>query len=214
MLIEDFIARWSRKLLWIVVAALLASTGCAKKESGPQDPGQIGVASWYGHRFDGGCRAGGESYDMEKLNAAHRTLPFGTVLSVENLSNSQKVEVRVNDRGPFVQGRIIDLSHAAAHALTIPGIANVRLQVISTPPTRAADLFAVQIQAFAQRAQAEQLREPMERKYGTARVVFRQGDPTWRLLVGLHPTLESANALAQQLDKEAGPAFVVLIDSD
>jgi len=54
----------------------------------------------------------------------------------------------------------------------------------------------------------------MERKYGTARVVFRQGDQTWRVLVGLQPTLESANALAQQLDKEAGPAFVVLVDSD
>ncbi len=214
MLIKDFTASWSRKLFWIVVAALLASTGCTKKESGPQDTGQIGIASWYGHPFDGRLTASGEIYDMEKLTAAHRTLPFGTVLSVENLSNSQKVEVRVNDRGPFVQGRIIDLSHAAAHALTIPGIANVRLQVISTPPTRAADLFAVQIQAFAQRAQAEQVREQMERKYGTARVVFRQGDQTWRVLVGLQPTFESANALAQQLDKEAGPAFVVLVDSD
>ena len=214
MLIKDLIAWWSRKLLWIVVAALLASAGCTKKESGPQDAGQIGVASWYGHPFDGRLTASGEIYDMEKLTAAHRTLPFGTVLRVENLSNSQKVEVRVNDRGPFVQGRIIDLSHAAARALTIPGIANVRLQVISSPPTRAADLFAVQIPAFAQRAQAEQVREQMERKYGTARVVFRQGDQTWRVLVGLQPTLESANALAQQLDKEAGPAFVVLVDSD
>jgi len=96
----------------------------------------------------------------------------------------------------------------------MPGIANVRLQVISSPPTRASDLFAVQIQPFAQRAQAEQVREQMERKYGTARVVLRQGDQTWRVLVGLEPTLESANALAQQLDKEAGPAFVVLVDSD
>jgi rare lipoprotein A len=121
--------------------------------------------------------------------------------------------VRINDRGPFVHDRIIDLSHAAAQAISMPGVANVRLEVISTPPTRAAEMFAVQIGAFSQRSEAETLRARMERSHGTARLVFRDGDQTWRVVVGLQPTLESANALALQLDKEAGPTFVVLVDS-
>src|SRR6266849_7834208 len=166
MLIKDLIAWWSRKLFWIVVAALLASTGCTKKESGPQDTGQIGIASWYGHPFDGRLTANGEIYDMEKMTAAHRTLPFGTVLRVERLDNGKTTEVRINDRGPFVKDRIIDLAHAAAQAISMPGIANVRLQVIRTPATRAADSFAVQVGAFSKRSEADQLRARLEQKYG------------------------------------------------
>jgi len=150
---------------------------------------------------------------MEKMTAAHRTFALGTVAHVENLTNKQTVQVRINDRGPFVNDRIIDLSHAAAQAISMPGIANVRLKVISTPPTRAAEMFAVQVGAFSQRSEAEHLRAQMERKYGTAKLVFRDRDQTWRVLVGLQPTLESANTVAMQLDKEAGPAYVVLIDS-
>jgi rare lipoprotein A (peptidoglycan hydrolase) len=112
-----------------------------------------------------------------------------------------------------VQGRVIDLSHAA-QVISMPGIANVRLEVVSIPPTRAADLFAVQGRAFSQRSEAERLREQMEQKYGVARLVFRRGDQTWRALVGLEPSLERANLLAQELHQEAGPAFVILVDSD
>ncbi len=136
-----------------------------------------------------------------------------TVVRVENLVNKQDVEVRINDRGPFVHDRIIDLSHAAAQAISMPGIANVRLEVISTPHRRAVEVFAVQIGAFSQRSEAAELRAQMERKYGTATVIFRDCDQTWRVLVGHESTLGSANALASQLDKEAAPALVVLIDS-
>src|SRR5437868_8578903 len=118
--------RWKMILL---TAILIASTGCKKTE----DQTQTGVASWYGHPFDGRLTANGEIYDMEKMTAAHRTFPFGTVLQVENLANGKTAEVRINDRGPFVQDRIIDLSHAAAQAVSMPGIANVRLHVISRP---------------------------------------------------------------------------------
>jgi len=72
------------------------------------------------------------------------------------------------------------------------GIANVRLEVISTPPTRAAETFAVQVQAFAQRSDAEHLRDELEQNYGTARIIFRNGDQTWRVLVGLESTVEAA----------------------
>jgi rare lipoprotein A len=148
------------------------------------------------------------------MTAAHRTLALGTVVRVTSLVNQKTAEVRINDRGPFVQHRIIDLSHAAAQTISMPGTANVRLEVISTPPTRGADLFAVQVGAFSDRAQAEQLRSTMEQKYGTATLVFRAGDQTWRVLVGLQPTPESANALAEQLNKETGPAFVVRVDPE
>ena len=201
------------KMVGCTVAISVAFASCAKKSA---EPGQeeVGVASWYGHPFDGRPTASGEIYDMEKMTAAHRTLPPGTVVRVTSLVNQKTAEVRINDRGPFVQDRIIDLSHAAAQTISMPGTANVRLEVVSTPPTRAADLFAVQVGAFSDRAQAEQLRSKMEQSYGTATLVFRPGDQTWRVLVGLQPTPESANALAGQLDKETGPAFVVRVDPE
>src|SRR5579871_2872659 len=78
---------------------------------------ETGLASWYGHPYHGRPSASGEIYDMEKLTAAHRTLPFGTWVRVHDLDNSKSVDVRINDRGPFIPGRVIDLSYAAAEAL-------------------------------------------------------------------------------------------------
>jgi len=198
----------------VLATVLLALTGCTQKSAKQEAQAQIGVASWYGHPFDGRLTASGDVYDMEKMTAAHRTFPFGTVLRVVNLGNSKTTEVRINDRGPFVKDRIIDLSHAAAQAISMPGIANVQLQVISTPPTRGAELFAVQVGAFPQRAEAAKLQAELAGKYGTANLVFRQGDQTWRVLVGMEPTEEAANKLAEQLEKETRPAYVVLLDSE
>ena len=197
----------------VLVFISLISTGCTRKASPPESEVQAGVASWYGHPFDGRLTANGETYDMEKMTAAHRTLPFGTVLRVERLDNGKMTEVRINDRGPFVKDRIIDLSHAAAQAISMPGIANVRLHVIHTPPTRAADAFTVQVGAFSQRPEADQLRARLEHKYGSASLIYRDRDRIWCVLVGLQPSVESANVLAEQLDKEAAPAFVVRVDS-
>jgi rare lipoprotein A len=208
---------FARNVTWSVIAIGLVLSSCTKKPTpapASSSAEETGVASWYGHPFDGRLTANGEIYDMEKMTAAHRTLPFGTVLRVHNQTNSQTTEVRINDRGPFVQGRIIDLSHAAAQAITMPGVANVRLEIISMPRTRAPDVFAVQIGSFSQRAGAEQLRKQMEGQYGSAKLVFRDGDQTWRVLVGTLPTVESANALAQQLDKGNEPGFVVLLDPE
>ncbi|SRR6266496_1711765 len=196
-------------------AALVISLGltsCTRKPAAP--PESKGIASWYGKPFDGRLTASGEKYDMEKLTAAHRTFPFGTKLRVQSLVTQKTVDIRVNDRGPFVGDRIIDLSHAAAQAIDMQGIANVRLEVLSMPPTRAADMFAVQIGAFPKRPDAERLLEDMQKRYGAARLVYREGDQTWRVLVGLETTMESANTLAQQLEKESGPAFVVRVDSE
>jgi len=93
------------------------------------------LASWYGHPYHGRRAAGGQIYDMNKLTAAHRTLPFGTRVRVNNLENDTSVEVVINDRGPYIEGRTIDLSLAAARALKFEkaGLARVRLELLSAP---------------------------------------------------------------------------------
>jgi rare lipoprotein A (peptidoglycan hydrolase) len=96
---------------------------------------EVGVASWYGHPYHGRRAAGGQIYDMHKLTAAHRTLPFGTHVRIHNLENDAMVEVVINDRGPFIEGRLIDLSLAAARVLKFQhaGLARVRLELLSAP---------------------------------------------------------------------------------
>jgi rare lipoprotein A len=99
---------------------------------------ETGLASWYGVPYNGRRAASGEIYDMEQLTAAHRTLPFQTWVEVTDLDNGKKVNVRITDRGPFVNGRIIDLSLAAAREIEMvrPGIARVKLKVIKPPKDR------------------------------------------------------------------------------
>ncbi|MDC7228012.1 MAG: septal ring lytic transglycosylase RlpA family protein [Spirochaetales bacterium] len=96
---------------------------------------ETGTASWYGGKFQGRKTANGETFDTNKLTAAHKTLPFNTLVKVTNNNNDQWVIVRINDRGPFVEGRVIDLSRAAAEAIdmTISGVAPVALEIVSLP---------------------------------------------------------------------------------
>jgi rare lipoprotein A len=178
-----------------------------------------GIASWYGHPYHGRVAANGEIYDMEKMTAAHRTLPFNTWVRVYDLDNSRTTEVRITDRGPFIGGRIIDLSHAAARELELigPGVARVRIEVIRSPANAAQGLFAVQVGAFRDRANAERLRSRMEARYGSARLLERAENPSvWRVLVGAETTEDGANRLAERIRQdsvEKTPAFVVRIDS-
>lgn len=179
---------------------------------------EVGVASWYGHPYHGRPAANGEIYDMEQMTAAHRTLPFDTVVRVTNLSNEESCEVRINDRGPFVDGRIIDLSHAAARAIDMigPGTAQVRMEVVKWPEVAQSTLFAVQVGAFRDRGNAERERALMEKRYGSARLVKRNDTPTlWRVLVGREKTEEAAGTLKSRIRKESGErnAFVVRLDS-
>ena len=97
-------------------------------------PYQVGVASWYGKYFDGKPTASGEPYDMNDLTAAHPSLPLGTFVKVTNLRNGRSVVVRVNDRGPVVDGRIIDLSYSAAKVIEMKGrgVQRVRLDLVPT----------------------------------------------------------------------------------
>jgi rare lipoprotein A len=177
---------------------------------------ETGIASWYGHPYHGRPAADGEIYDMETFVAAHRTLPFNTWVRVVNLQNNKSVDVRIIDRGPFIDGRIIDLSHAAAAAIGLigPGTGPVRMEVIAQPEGAPAPVFAVQVGAFRDPKAAERVRIEMESRYGNARVVLRMG--FWRVLVGSEPDQASAAALAEKIRKnspEKNMAFVVRIDS-
>ena len=122
----------------------MAAAGCGRRAAvqtpAPARPARVGwtqtgVASWYGAPYDGRRASSGEIYDMRALTAAHRTLPFDTFVDVTNLENGKHVAVRINDRGPFVDGRIIDLSFAAADRIGMlrAGTVRVRLKVIRAP---------------------------------------------------------------------------------
>jgi rare lipoprotein A len=227
-------------MLVVAIVCALAS-GCARKHkrmvstpNAPQPPypsarrptaappsvaigySEEGVASWYGIPFNGRQAADGEIYDMETLVAAHRTMPFNTWLKITNLANGKTVNVRVIDRGPFVAGRMIDLSKAAARQIDLlgPGIGRVRLEVVAAPadiPT--SDFYAVQVGAFSVAAHAEQVRTAFAERFGTAQLVLKQGKiPLWRVLVGKEPTIAAAQQLAGVLSAENKDVFVVRLD--
>ncbi|MCU1262434.1 MAG: rare lipoprotein [Bryobacterales bacterium] len=178
---------------------------------------ESGIASWYGHPYHGRQAANGEIYDMEKLTAAHRTLPFNTWVRVENVSNSMTVDVRITDRGPFIGNRIIDLSHAAAQKIAMlgSGITPVKLLIIANPAVPEASVFAVQVGLFRNHDNALRLEQQMQTRYGAARIVEREGSvPMYRVLAGTEPTPQSAEVLAVRIrsDISVPEAFVVRLD--
>ena len=175
-----------------------------------------GLASWYGVPYHGRPAADGEIYDMETLVAAHRLMPFNTWVKVTNLANGKSVDVRIIDRGPFVGGRVIDLSKAAARQIDLlgPGVGRVRLEVISAPvDTPANDFFAVQVGAFSSYSNAETLRESYAQHFGNAQLALKQGTaPVWRVLVGKEPSIQAAQQLAIVLAAQDKRVFVVRLD--
>ena len=214
--------------LWCLLALTLFSAGCARRSSAkvpsPPKPAKIGatetgIASWYGVPYDGRPSASGEIFDMRSMTAAHRNLPFQTWLEVTNLTNGKRVDVRINDRGPFVRGRIIDLSMSAATELDMlsAGTARVRLKVIP-PPAIALEsssgpesTYAVQAAAFSDGSRAEAFRETLP--WADTRVVERGGGEgrrrLWRVLVGHALSFEAARSLASEVQKATGEAMVV-----
>lgn len=166
---------------------------------------------------------------MEQLTAAHRTLPFDTWVEVTNLTNGKRVDVRINDRGPFVRGRIIDLSHAAAREIDMlgPGVVQVHLEVIApadrtsssavkratardTPAAVVTDGYTVQAGAFSDRERAESFRAALSETFQDVRVVATGGDPPlWRVRVGCQMTFEAATELATRVKEVFGEALVV-----
>jgi rare lipoprotein A len=164
--------------------------------------GEEGIASWYGHPYDGRPTASGEIYNMHAMTAAHRTLPFGTQVKVHDLENGRDISVRINDRGPFVEGRIIDLSYAAAQAMHMPSLALVRLEILGVPEAGLPPgIFAVQVGAFRDRSNAERLKKNIESQFGPVFIQdFDRGDGLfYRVRVGQESTEDAARSLAQRL---------------
>jgi rare lipoprotein A len=154
---------------------------------------------------------------METLVAAHRTLPFQTWVRVRNLNNDKSVDVRIIDRGPFVDGRIIDLSHAAAKEIDLigPGVAPVEITVLQSPSNPEPALFAVQVGAFRDRNNADREEQAMIAAYGAAKAVERPGNPSvWRVLAGRETSPDAAELLARRIREEqhVPEAFVVRLD--
>ena len=179
---------------------------------------QEGVASWYGHPFDGRPTSSGEIYNMHALTAAHRTLPFGTQVRVHDLDNGQDVVVRVNDRGPFVEGRILDLSYEAAKHMGMigAGTARVRLEILNPAVLSVPGIFAVQVGAFRERANADRLRDRIAQQFQPVMIQsFDRGDGLYhRVRVGQLSSEEAARELASQL-RESGlvtDTFVVRLN--
>ena len=130
---------------------------------------QYGKASWYGDKEHGNKSASGEVFNRYAYTAAHKELPFGTVVRVTNRENGRQVKVRINDRGPFIRGRVIDLSYAAAKSIGLvrSGVADVKVEVLSTPSERSESLFVslytVQAGSFRSKAAANELKKKISR---------------------------------------------------
>ena len=196
-------------------SVMLASTGCLHRHRGAF--AADGIASWYGHPYHGRPTASGEIYNMYDMTAAHRTLPFGTEVKVHDLENGHDVTVRINDRGPFVKGRIIDLSYSAAQSMHMPGIARVHLDIVRHGASGAIPgVFAVQVGAFKDRNNAERLKERIESQFGPVVIQdFDRGDGLfYRVRVGRARTEDAASALAESLRKAnlATETFVVRLN--
>src|SRR5437016_13061282 len=134
---------------------------------------ETGIASWYGPPYHNRRASNGEIYDMNALTAAHRTLPLGTVVRVTNLTTQHSAVVRITDRGPFIPGRIIDLSMAAAKAVDVwrPGLAKVRVEVLQAPAAiDHGGRWGIQIGAFGEQEIASEVRDHLMHRYHTAKV--------------------------------------------
>ena len=174
---------------------------------------QQGIASWYGADFHGKQTSSGEIYDMYQLTCAHNTLPLGTIVMVTNLENGKSVELKVNDRGPFVKGRIIDLSYAAARMLDMheQGTALVKVEVIGSAPDLV-QRYTVQVGSFADESNARKLAEQLQKNFENVFVTTLEtpAQKYHRVRVGQYDTREAALVTANKL---AQMGFNVMVTS-
>jgi rare lipoprotein A len=193
---------------------------------------QSGIASWYGRQFHGRSTANGETYDMFGISAAHKTLPLGTYVRVYNYDNHRQLDVRINDRGPFVSGRIIDLSYGAAKKLGVvgPGTARVKITALGTPKSRPTGQksrpaytpgayytgnFTIQVGAFTRFANAKRLARQLGRSYKNSHISISSmaGVTVYRVRVGRCTTLNQAKQYERIL-QERGFVNAMVVAED
>lgn len=212
---------------FLCLSLFLAACGAPRREASYEPLGdgksfrykEIGVASWYGKEYHGRNTSNGEVYNMYALTAAHPTLPFQTLVRVTNLENGKATDLRINDRGPFVEGRIIDLSYSGALEIGMVerGTAPVAIEAVLSGEGKASPLegiFAVQVGAFAEKENAERLRRQLEKKYDSVRTVPQDGSRgrLYRVRLGAFRTETEARRHAEELRRDNLPGFVVRED--
>jgi len=197
-----------------LVAALLAASACATLPRSAGKAEEVGIASWYGGEFQGRPTASGEVFETNDMTAAHRTLPFGTHVMVTNLQNDRSVVVRINDRGPFVRGRIIDLSYAAARVLGIvgPGTARVCLETLGgseAAPAGPASGVWIQVGAFTVQENAYAIKRRLDASYRDVAVTRLQTDRATYYRVRIKADESTAPGLARRLADAGYPVIIV-----
>ena len=178
---------------------------------------ETGIASWYGAPYHNRRGSNGEVYNMNAFTAAHRTLPLGSIVRVTNIKTGRSMLVRITDRGPFIAGRILDLSLAAAKRLDVwqPGLATVKLELMQTPaPLDSGGRWAVQIGAFDDKHAADDLAGHLSRRYHTAKVLqFLSPTGAWWVSVRVKDDdRRRAEELAHATQTTEGAVFVVRLD--
>jgi rare lipoprotein A len=211
------------KKIMVIVLILSFTWGCALVRREPAPPRikrvEVGWASWYGEKFHGRRTASGEVYDMYQLTAAHKTLPLGTSVIVTHVNNGKSVEVTVNDRGPFVRGRIIDLSYAAAQALEMveQGVAKVRVEVLDTRPISTPSPegpFTIQVGSFISQSNAISLMEELQRAYKDVYITeLKTPENTYyRVRLGTFKTRDEAYRFATRLAQNGYNAYMTTME--
>ncbi len=228
-----------RAVLFLSGVVLMLSTACSVSRPVYRTEGgkrvEYGLASWYGKKFHGRRTANGEFYDMYKISAAHRTLPLGSVVRVTRRDNGKSVTVRINDRGPFIRGRIIDLSYGAARKvdMVVDGVAPVRVELLSVgdnryykdgrpelasssarssmrAPAASAAVYTVQVGSYLQRENALRLKHRLSARYNP--VFIREWQDSYqiyyRVRVGRFSSEDAAHEMARRLEAENLSTFV------
>jgi len=203
----------NKSRLLFIIGLILVLASCSRMRYFPGGNVQKGLASWYGPEFHGKLTSNKEVYNMHALTAAHPTLPFGTYVKVTNLDNGRSVVVRINDRGPFVKGRIIDLSYAAATKLGMSGagVVPVVIEVLKKySPKKSSQKFFVQVGAFVTKKNAKSLRKELLRKYRSVQIsILKTSSQTYYRVRIKARNLEAAEKIARKLLKEGYEAQVL-----
>jgi peptidoglycan lytic transglycosylase len=226
-ILSHFIVFRQIALPFCCISLLLGLTGCNKKNIHVTPPNdnlsskpvlskkdRIGYASWYGDPYHGRHTSNGEIYNKYDMTAAHRTLPFDTLVNVENLENGRKVNVRINDRGPFVKDRIIDLSLAAARQIDMvgPGTAKVSLDVMGV--TSSPFPWTIQVASLKEKGNAEKLQRRLQKYYSPVAIkkLDSKDGRFFRVLVGQYSNERLASAALKQLNSMNYDGLIVRID--
>jgi rare lipoprotein A len=203
-----------RRAAALAAVLALTVTACSRLPGPARGGVETGVASWYGQEFHGRLTSSREVYDMNDMTAAHRSLPFGTYLMVTNLDNDRSAVVRVNDRGPFVRGRVIDLSYAAARVLGIvgPGTARVRLETLrgfkAPEDPRRASVW-IQVGAFSVQENAYAIKRRLDRTFRGVVVSRLKTDRGTYFRVRVRTDEGESRRLAERLAGEGYPVIIV-----